>query len=83
MLDANNYTFLIEFENSFNGSFIVNNSINNLRELVKTIEERGENSKKFKVYTFDKTKRKFTKITLERFKILTKFCTELDVLLNK
>lgn len=86
MLDANNYTFLIEFRNSYNGSFIVNTQLssNGLQDLAKALKERKkDNTHSFDVFQFDRAKRKFSKITIKRFIVLTEFCTELNQVLTE
>lgn len=85
MLDANNYTFLIQFKNTFNNSFIVNTQVSNngLSELAQALKERRKTgTQNFDVYQFDKSKRKFLKITREKFILLTSFHTELNVILT-
>lgn len=86
MLDANNFTFLIEFRNSYNGSFIVNTQLSNngLQDLAKALKERKkDNTHTFDVFQFDRAKRKFSKITIKRFIVLTDFCTELNEVLTE
>lgn len=82
MLDANNFVFLIEFQNSYNGSFMVNTQLSNngLADLAKEVKTQGRNS--FKVYQFDRSKRKFIKIAMQKFITITSFCTELNIVLN-
>lgn len=79
MLDANNFTFLIEFKNSYNGSFIVNTNIkdNTLQGLANELRERKDTQKYFDVFIFDRAKRKFTKFSKDRFKLIIGFNTEL------
>lgn len=79
MLDANNFTFLIEFKHSYNGSFIVNTNIkdNTLQGLTNELRERKGVQKDFDVFLFDRAKRKFTKISKDRFKLIIGFNTEL------
>lgn len=86
MLDANNYTFLINFRSDYNGSYIVNTQLTNngLQALAENLKERKkENRHPFDVYQFDRAKRKFTKITIKRFTELTSFCTELNQVLTE
>ena len=86
MLYANNFVFLVDFEASSNGSFIVNteNENNGLVDLAKFIKERKkENRHYFKVYQFDRSKRKFMTIPMQKFITVTEFCTELNVVLRE
>lgn len=86
MLDANNYTFLINFRSDYNGSYIVNTQLSNngLKTLAENLKERKKkNRHPFDVYQFDRAKRKFSKITIKRFAVLTDFCTELNQVLNE
>lgn len=85
MLDANNFTFLISFRNSLTGHFIVNTQLSNngLQDLAKSLKERKkDNTHSFDVYQFNKAKRKFSKITIDRFIVLTEFCTDLNQVLT-
>lgn len=86
MLDANNFVFLIEFDADYNGSYIVNTETKNngLAELAQSLKERKKLGRQsFKVYQFDRSKRKFTKISMQKFKSCTDFCTELNIVLNE
>lgn len=87
MIDANNFVFLIEFDADYNGSYIVNteNTQNNgLSKLAESLKERKKLGRQsFKVYQFDRSKRKFTKISMQKFKDRTDFCTYLNVVLNE
>lgn len=86
MLDANNFTFLINFRSDYNGAYIVNTQLSNngLQALAEDLKARKkENRHPFDVYQFDRAKRKFSKVTIKRFTELTSFCTELNQVLNE
>lgn len=85
MLDANNFTFLKEFDYSWNGSYIVSTTdTEGLEKLADVLKERKKTSAHpFKVYQFDKSKRKFTKISMQKFITVADFCTPLNVVLNE
>lgn len=85
MLDANNFTFLIQFRSDYNGSFIVNTQLSNngLQDLAKSLKERKKDNRHcFDVYIFDRAKRKFSKTTIKKFIDVTDFCTELNQVLT-
>lgn len=88
MLDANNYAFLIQFDTGgSNSNFIVNTQISGregLTQLADSIKERKKsNMHGFKAYVFDKSKRKFNRISMQKFILCTGHCTELNVVLTE